>query len=158
MFLYIYVYMLKYKQFFTHLYENKINEHFADYKSVPTGREEVDWFINGNKRAIFSAIRSDWPELKEFIEKNNYPHRMIKFGKAGEYLVATKTMGDDGEKELDTVEQTTRNYDDIFVKKTMPQDEQDEYHRTLGKFLGYSDEDIEKFIERVKTKTLPPQK
>ena len=150
--------MLKYKQFFTHLYENKINEHFADYKSVPTGREEVDWFINGNKRAIFSAIRSDWPELKEFIEKNNYPHRMIKFGKAGEYLVATKTMGDDGEKELDTVEQTTRNYDDIFVKKTMPQDEQDEYHRTLGKFLGYSDEDIEKFIERVKTKTLPPQK
>lgn len=147
--------MLKYKQFFTHLYENKINEHFADYKSVPTGREEVDWFIDGNKRAIFSAVPSDWPELLAFIKKNNYPHRMIKFGRAGRNLVATKTMGDAGEKELDTVEQTTSNYDDIFVKKTMPQED---YHRTLGKFLGYSDEDIEKFIERVKTKTLPPQK
>jgi hypothetical protein len=132
---------MKYKDFFKDI----IAEVHLDYEKVPVGDEGVDWFIAGNKPIVLidkGSASGKYDELVKHIKKNNLPYTEFQ-GLAGankplQFAAGQKGMEPDLQK-LKTA------YIDAKKHGT-----DEKFHRTVGTLLGYSQKDINTFIDRLR--------
>jgi hypothetical protein len=141
---------MKYLDFFNDI----LKEHAFDYQSVPKGDEGVDWFIAGKKPIVLidkgsGSASGKYQLLIKHIKRYNLPYITFKgFNSSEETQLAVGRKG--SETDLKKLNAT-------FDKATGGEGPTEEFHRTVGKLLGYSQKDIDTFVHRRKNKILPPQ-
>jgi len=133
---------MKYRDFF----QDIITEaQHGDYTTVPFGDTGVDWFIAGKKPVVLidkHSTSGKYDELVKHIKKHNLPY--VEFqGLAGPNKPLQFAAGQKG-KEQD-LQKLKSSYEHAVKHGT-----DEKFHRTVGTLLGYSQKDINTFIDRLR--------
>jgi hypothetical protein len=132
---------MKYKDFFKDI----IAEVHLNYEKVPVGDEGVDWFIAGEKPIVLitkGSASGKYDELVKHLKKHNLPYTEFQ-GLGGPNKPLQFAAGQKG-KEHDLQKLKSAYIDAV---KHGPDEK---FHRTVGTLLGYSQKDIDTFIDRLR--------